>query len=266
MPLISDYSDGTAIISFTLRDAAGHVLASRNGDTVYYAASTIKLAVAMAVIEEVDAGNLSWEQTLPATHEFTSAKGGIFSLADDEEEVDTEFPTVGAPMSVRDLVEIMIDRSSNEATNMLLGLIGIPRVQHLCAEFGMKKLHIERLIGDLAARDSGTPNEVTTDELSSLMLEAVRGDWTSVENRTFLREALSRQRYDVIATELPAGTAWGSKSGSVDGIEHDAAYIYDPDSDDLLVLAICTRGYEEQPAQEAIRAVASAALTAAGRR
>lgn len=265
MPLISDYSDGTAIISFTLRDAEGNVLASRNGDTVYYAASTIKLAVAMAIIEEIDAGHITWEQELPATHEFVSAKGGTFSLADDEDDVDVEFPTVGDPMSVRTLVEIMIDRSSNEATNMLLSLIGIPRVQQLCAEFGMNRLHIERLIGDLAARDSGTPNEVTTDELSALLLKAVRSNWTSRENRDFLRSALSRQRYDVIATELPSGTIWGSKSGSVDGIEHDVAYIHNPDSNDLLVLAICTRGYEEQPAQEAIRAVAAAAMASTGR-
>lgn len=260
MPLISDYSDGTAIISFTLRNADGDVLASRNGGTVYYAASTIKLAVAMAVIEEIDAGHVYWDQMLAATHEFMSARGGFFSLADDEDEVDTEFPPDGSPMSVRDLVEIMIDRSSNEATDMLLGLIGIQRVQRLCAEFGMDRLHIERLIGDLAARDSGTPNEVTTDELSKLMLAAVRGDWTSAENRAFLRGALSRQRYDMIATELPSGTVWGSKSGSVEGIEHDVAYIGDPDSPDLLVLAVCTRGYEEQPAHEAIRAVAAAAL------
>lgn len=260
MSVISDYSDGTPQISFTMRDSLGEILARRAGERLFYAASTIKLAVAMAVIEEIEAGHLAWEQTVPATHTFVSAAGGIFSLADDPDEADNEIPEVGTPMSVRELLDAMIDRSSNEATDMLLGLIGIPRVQRLCREQGMLRLHIERLIGDVAARDRGLPNEVTTDDLSMLMLEAVHSDWAGCGNIGILRRALSRQRYAVIAGELPQGMAWGSKSGSVDGIEHDVAFIGDPDSDDVRVLAVCTRGYAPNDAHEAIRAVAAALL------
>lgn len=261
MPVIGDYSDGMGSVSFTLRDSSGRILASRGGDVVYYAASTIKLAVAMSVIEEVEARALSWDRTVPSTHSFTSACGGVFSLADDPDEMDAELPVDGTPISVRDLLEAMIDRSSNEATDMLLGLVGIPRVQRLCHEQGMRLLHIERQIGDLAARDMGQPNEVTSDELSLLLLHAVGCGWDVKRGDiAFLRGALSRQRFSVIADVLPPGVPWGSKSGSVTGIEHDVAFIGDPDADGLLVLAVCTRGYEEQPAHETIRSVASAVL------
>ena len=261
MPVIGDYSDGVGSVSFTLRDSSGRVLASRGGDVVYYAASTIKLAVAMAVVEEVEAGGLTWDRTVPSTHSFVSARGGVFSLADDPDEMDTELPPDGTPISVRDLLEAMIDRSSNEATDMLLALVGIPRVQRLCREQGMRLLHIERQIGDLAARDAGQPNEVTSDELSLLMLRAVGRGWGAERGGiAFLRHALSRQRFPVIADVLPVGVPWGSKSGWVTGINHDVAFIGDPDADGLLVLAVCTRGYEEQPAHEVIRAVAVAAL------
>ncbi|WP_314688493.1 serine hydrolase, partial [uncultured Bifidobacterium sp.] len=226
MPVISDYSDGVGSVSFTLRDSSGRVLASRGGDVVYYAASTIKLAVAMAVIEEVEAGGLAWDRMVPCTHSFTSARGGVFSLAEDPDEMDAELPPDGTPISVRDLLEAMIDRSSNEATNMLLGLMGIPRVQRLCREQGMRLLHIERQIGDLAARDSGQPNEVTSDELSLLMLRGAGRGWNVDRgDLAFLRGALSRQRFAVIADVLPAGVPRGSKSGSVTGIEHDVAFI-----------------------------------------
>ncbi|MEE8738250.1 MAG: serine hydrolase [Bifidobacterium sp.] len=261
MAIAGDYSFGIGEISFTLRNRQGDVLARRKGDTIYYAASTIKLAVAMAVIQEVEAGSLSWERTVPSTHTFTSTRGGTFSLSDDPEEVDHDLPEDGTPISVRDLVEIMIDRSSNEATNMLVGLVGIPRVQRLCETCGMRRLHIERLIGDLAARDHGSPNEVTTDELSSLMLQATTGSWARPDNRAFLRQALSRQHFPVIAQTLPVGIPWGSKSGSVTGIEHDVAFIGDPDSPQLLVLAICTRGYDEQSAYEVMHAVSQALLS-----
>lgn len=261
MAIANEYADGTGVVAYTLRRVDGTVVSSRNGGVQMYAASTIKLAVAMAVIEQIDAGKLSWDETIPATHEFKSGVGGRFSLLDQDDEFDELFPPVGTPMSIRDLVEIMIDRSSNEATDMLLERIGIPSVQKLCKEQGMSLLHIERLIGDIAARAQGRPNEVTADELSSLMLQAVHGNWTSREHQDFLRGALSRQVYPVIADELPSGTPWGSKSGSVIGIEHDCAFIGDPDGDDLLVLAVCTRGYEELPAQEIIKTVSDAVLS-----
>ena len=124
----------------------------------------------------------------------------------------------------------------------------------------MKRLHIERQIGDLAASKSGLPNQVTTDDLSDLMFKAVHGTWCSEQGRAVLRGALSRQRFAVISDVLPQGVAWGSKSGWVPGIEHDVAFIGNPDGEELLTLAICTRGYDSQPGKEAIRAVAAAVL------
>lgn len=260
MAVTGDYSYGIGEISYTLRDANGEVLDRRQGGTVYYAASTIKLAVAMAVIREVEHGRLQWDHTVPSTHRFTSARGGTFSLADDPDEEDRELPPDGTPITVRTLLEIMINRSSNEATNMLLGLVGIARVQQLCRECGMRHLHIERLIGDLAARDAGTPNEVTTDDLSSLMLQAVGGTWAEPPDMLLLQRALQQQRFPVIGQILPDGMVWGSKSGDVTGIEHDVAFVGDPTQGDMRVLAICTRGYDSQSAHEAMHAVAHALL------
>ncbi len=260
MGIVGDYSNGTCDISFTLRGCDGTIISQRRGEQVFYAASTIKLAVAMAVIQQIERGALDWEDTVPSTHRFTSARGETFSLADDPDEVDMELPPDGTAISVRGLLDAMITRSSNEATNMLIGIIGLPMIQRLCHDCHMQRLHVERQIGDLAARDFGTPNEVTTNDLSSLMFQAVSGTWAGEEYRSQLCGLLRRQRFPVIGDVLPSTAVWGSKSGDVVGIEHDVAFIADVGRAGALTLAICTRGYEPQAAHEAMHALAEALL------
>ena len=59
---------------------------------------------------------------------------------------------------------------------------------------------------------------------------------------------------------MPDGVPCGSKSGWVDGIRHDVAFVGEP-GPDALVVAVCTRGYEEPDAEEALRALGALALT-----
>jgi beta-lactamase class A len=46
----------------------------------------------------------------------------------------------------------------------------------------------------------------------------------------------------------------------VDGIRHDVAFIGEP-GPDALVVAVCTRGYEQADAEEALQAIGSLART-----
>ncbi|WP_206538630.1 serine hydrolase [Bifidobacterium biavatii] len=246
-------------MSFTLRDAEGNVLRSYHGDRRYYAASTMKLVVGLAVLRLVDAGAIRLDDVRPATHVYESAVGGTFGF--DPDDVDPGFPAEGEPITVRDLFEIMIDRSCNEATNMLIAMTGYDALAATCALCRLRDMHVDRMIGDVAAaKATGIRNEVTTDDLSSLMLQIVRGDHLSRESTLLFRGALSRQQYAVIGPILPAGTPWGSKSGWVDGINHDVAFVGAPDSASLRILSVCTGGYGESQAHEAIRAVTSAVL------
>lgn len=261
------FADRPVSMSFTLRNASGTILASWHGDTRYYAASTMKLAVAMAVLQRIDHGAWPLDLALPATHQWHSGAGGMFGM--DDEDVDPLFPAAGESITIRELVNTMIERSCNESTNMLMELVGIDAIHNICRQCGMRDLHVDRLIGDVAAaRATGISNQVTTDDLSSLMVQAVRGDWLTTQSTDFLRAALRRQQFPVIAPILPelpgnenaADIDWGSKSGWVDGIRHDVAFIGDPDGEDWHVLAICSSGYRDDEAITAVQAVAAAAL------
>lgn len=247
-------------ISFSLLDSAGNVLAERVPHEPFYAASTIKLAVMLAAALEIDAGRLRLDDRLVCGHTFPSGVPDAPRFAVPVGDRDTEFPPEGAEATVGDLIDMMITRSSNEATNVLAGRVGLQGVADAITRSGASGTTMRRLIGDTAAADAGLTNTVTAADLSTLIHCIATGQAASAAMTGFMRATLGRQQHVRIAAELPSGAVWGSKSGNVDGIEHDVAFVGDADSPAARYLAICTRGYGEGQGREAIRAIAAALL------
>ncbi|GAB3267345.1 serine hydrolase [Arthrobacter pigmenti] len=258
MPVISAYSPGDPTIGFCLLDHAGHILAERGSEQKYYAASTIKLAVLLAVMRRIDAGEHSLDDKVTARNRFTSAYPGSGEYSFDADEVDPRFPSPGTSMRLADVLDVMITRSSNEATNIAVELIGLDAINATIADCSLAVTEMNRLIGDLPARDAGYTISTSAADLARLMRFIATGELTTPSATQFMLSALHRQELCSIARALPAGTQWGSKSGSVPGVIHDAAFIGSPGTDETLYLAVCTRGYEEDQGREAIIALTSA--------
>ncbi|GAA4159425.1 serine hydrolase [Gryllotalpicola daejeonensis] len=214
-------------VAYCLLDATGRVLAADGEHDVFYAASTIKLAVMAAAAHAVDAGELSWSTPLP--------------------------------QPVRSLVMDMIARSSNEATNVVAARLGLAAISRVLADAGADGCRMERLIGDEAATAAGLTNEVTPLGLARLLHAIVTGRLTSPESREVMLEALRAQEFAVIGDEVRPGVGWGSKSGWVDGIDHDVAFVGSPDGD-FVVLAVCTSGFAGREGLGEIRRVAASVL------
>lgn len=224
-------------VSACLLDADGTVLAADEADRPYYAASTIKLHVLLAALRAADAGTLDLEATVPATRTFTGADGGPFTLGGDH--LDPTHPGDGDPIRVRELLTRMIDRSSNEATDHVLELVGLDAVAEAVVSLGLRVTRVERLIGDASALAAGATNETSATDLARTMRALVRPEGHGSD---LARAALLAQQIPVIARALREGVAWGSKSGWVDGYRHDVAFVGDPDSPDVRFLAVMTAG------------------------
>lgn len=248
-------------ISVALTDAAGRVLFARDPDRSYYAASTMKLAVLLAATRAVARGGLSLEQELPVSRTFTSTEGTPFVL--DGDHLDPELPPPGTPMSLAGMLDAMITRSSNEATNSVMELVGVPAVAQVARACG---LHVERLIGDSVAITAGRTNEVTAADLTVLMRAVTTGvvpGWSEPLPGHLVDlhlDALQRQTIAPIGTALATGVRWGSKSGEIEGFRHDVAFVGDPGGDAVRYLAVCTQGLGAAAADEAIAALTEALL------
>jgi beta-lactamase class A len=248
------------LVAFAMTDDEGRMLASRNAHTVFYAASTVKLGLMLAVVIAAERGELSLQDRLECHRVFTCVDqdGATETFGLEPEDSDASFPADGTMATVADLVAMMIDRSSNEATNVLFDRVGPGRIAEafrLCRATGSR---MERRIGDPCAVRAGLTNETTAADLVAVMRAIISGRLTTRRNADWMREVLEDQEHPRIGTVVRDGVPWGSKSGDVPGIEHDVAFVGPAVS--RRFLAICTRGYEAEPGREAIRALAAALL------
>lgn len=235
-------------VSYCLTDVSGSVVAAHDEHRSYYAASTMKVAVLVALARAIDAGTHSWDDEVTVKRTFESQLPGAGSFGIEENDRDDRLPADGNTLSLHDLADAMITRSSNEATNLVMEVVGIPACAEVMDREAGDGCHLERYIGDLAARAIGVSNQVTAYGLARLLRRLVTGRLASPAATRIMTGMLSRQEFPMITLVLPEGTRWGSKSGSVEGIRHDVAFVGDPLSPDLDVLAVCTEGYEDDEA------------------
>ncbi|HSK86988.1 MAG TPA: serine hydrolase, partial [Anaerolineales bacterium] len=96
-----------------------------NADEAFHPASTFKVHVMMEVFHQSEQGRLSREDCLPITNSFTSVgDGSKFSLRESDDAEKTLYPRLGENESIGELTRLMIVRSSNLATNILLEKFG----------------------------------------------------------------------------------------------------------------------------------------------
>jgi beta-lactamase class A len=260
MPATGSHSDGKPIVAYCVRRAGGAVLAEREADEVFYAASTVKLAVLVAVARAIEAGTVTLETPLTSTDTFRSDAPGAPDFRIDPDDIDEGMPPPGTPMPLRDVVERMIVVSSNEATNMVTDLVGLDAVGGVLADSGATSSTYGCKYSDFAAGALGATRYTTARDLAALMSALVSGALAGPQWTTWMATMLRRQHDRLLTADLPDGVRFGSKSGGVTGIRHDVAFVGDL-GPDALVVAACTRGYKLPAAEEALMAIGSLAVT-----
>ncbi|WP_281266498.1 serine hydrolase [Curtobacterium sp. 9128] len=255
---VSVAGDGGPLVTWVLLDPTGGTVSERDADVVLPAASTIKLVVLLALLLEVDDGTIALDRSVTVSSTTASAAGGGIVVRPDPEDADPEFPPDGAEATVAALAGMMIERSSNEATNVLLDLLGPERIAETIRAAELGRTVLARKLGDVPAQRAGLENRSSASDLARTMHLLVSGRMLAASSAAFARAVLARQRFPHIARELPPGRWWGSKSGWVPGVVHDvAAFATTADADDASVLAVCTRGFDEAQGDAVIRSVGS---------
>jgi beta-lactamase class A len=104
-----------------------------NADTRFHAASTMKVAVMIQVFRDADAGRLDLRARIPVANVFRSiADSATFSVDSADDSDRTLYRQVGREMRIEELVRLMITRSSNLATTLLITQVGADRYAPRC--------------------------------------------------------------------------------------------------------------------------------------
>ena len=222
-------------------------------DAVFHAASTMKVAVLVELYRRAWAGVVSLDAPVVVRTEFRSlADGSAFRLdrADDSE--TGLYERVGEPVPVRDLARLMIVRSSNVATNLLIDQMGAAAVDRTVRDLGVTGVRVLRGVEDGPAFAAGLNNAVTAAGLASLLERIADGSAAPTAACEAMVEILAAQAFNEgIPAGLPPGTRVAHKTGSIASLYHDAGVVY-PAGGRPYVLAVLTEGLNEATAAPAL--------------
>jgi beta-lactamase class A len=217
------------------------------GDTLFHAASTMKVPVMIALVRQAEAGSAALDQPVLLVNQFGSIVDGSPYALDPADDSDSSmYARTGQRVPVRELMERMITRSSNLATNAVIALVGAVRANETAHALGAARMSVLRGVEDQKAYDAGMNNTTTARDLAALMTAIAEDRAASPAGCALMRDVLGRQEFNgEIPAGLPPGTRVAHKTGQITGVLHDAAIVY-PAGRPPYVLVVLTRGIPDE--------------------
>jgi len=253
--LASLAADGTARYGIVFKDLASGARIAINASESMHAASTMKTPVMLEALRRVDDGTLDLEKPVAVKAEFRSIVDGSLFTCDPEPEEDADIlPFLGrsAPLSL--VLNAMITRSSNIATNLILEVVGVDAVQKLVDSLGAPTVRVRRMVSDTKAFDAGLNSETDAAGMAVLMEAAVRSPKLPPRVRERAFEILAAQQWNKqIPAGIPrqAGAVVAHKTGSISTVQHDAAIVRLPDGREY-VLVLMAFGFKGDAARQKV--------------
>jgi len=212
----------------------------------FHAASTMKLPVMIHIFRDADAGLLALDDSLTVHTAFPSLVEGAFVVGKEDDSDSTLYALVGRNRSVRDLLERMITRSSNLATNILIERVGADRAQRTARALGAWSIQVLRGVEDGAAYRAGLNNTTTARDLGVLLQQIATGRAASAAACDSMLTILGRQEFNEgIPVGVPPGTRVAHKTGWIGEVVYHDAAVVSPAAGGGYILVVLTGGIKE---------------------
>ncbi len=254
---------GTKACAVAVHDFENDFRFAVNGDRIFHAASTIKVAILLALFKGLDEGHFRAGDPLHVRNRFLSAIDGTpFRLDGNSDGYPQLYKLVGRTAKISDLAESMIIWSSNLATNLLLDYIGTEYAAQVLQEAGVRGVQLRRGVQDEKAYEHGLNNETTAEGLVQLFA-ALRGDFLSRASRERVIHILLEQKFtSMIPAGLPLHATVAHKTGEISTACHDAGIVYLPEREPYIVAVLTEVDPSRNGHRETVRKISEAVYQA----
>ncbi|WP_051663146.1 serine hydrolase [Alicyclobacillus macrosporangiidus] len=209
----------------TLRGMCSVAIESKEGniyvraDDRVPAASLIKIPILLEGLRQVHAGRVSLEQPIRISDVEVVWGTGIIQLM-----------SRNIRWTFRDLLTLMIIVSDNTATNVIIDMLGMERVNALASDLGCSNTVLARKMMDFQARKEGLDNFTSAREVLVFLKEMVSGNTLPDSMKDLARQIMAGQQLNHklpgdIPRDMLACMEIAHKTGELRGIEHDAGII-----------------------------------------
>ncbi|WP_097028429.1 serine hydrolase [Clostridium peptidivorans] len=230
-----------------------------NPDSVFSAASTVKIPLVSLLFQEVSEGKINLNDIIELSEENRVGGTGIIKNLDKRYK-----PTV------LDLATLAIIVSDNAATNQLVDLVGgLEGITKYCDSIGLTNTKFQRKMMDIKAKASGKDNLTTARDMGNILAKLARNEIVSANaSRQIVDIMKSQQLRSKLPAYIPAidtsdpadhhtkithGTVMvANKTGDLDRVQHDVGIFILP-GNNYYILTMFTSNLSAD--SEGIRAI-----------
>lgn len=246
-------------IAVAVHDLETDLRFSFQGDRWFHAASTIKVAVLLALFRAADEGRLQLNDSLHVRNRFFSAAGGtVFHVGADRDATPELYQSIGRTAKISALAHAMISGSSNLATNLLLDFLSVEYARTVLRGARVEDVELRRGVEDHDAHEQGINNQATADGLLSL-LSAIRSDFLTNESKQQVIQILLEQRFNsMIPAGLPSHAIVAHKTGEISTASHDIGIVYLPEREPYIAAILTEFDPDQEGRRETVAAISRA--------
>ena len=227
-----------------------------NKDEVFPAASIIKIPVLLDFfnrnkdLEKEGFEPVSLDKKLTFTEAHRTEGSG-----------NLQFKSADVDYSIDYLAKIMIRKSDNSATNMLIEEVGgINQLNAAIRHWGFSKTQVTSWLPDLKGTNTTTPYDIATmlyniDNQKFLPLQSaanIKEYMSHVENRTLIK------------SQLPENAVLMHKTGDIGKMLGDAGVIYSPSGKKYIMVIMVKRPHNDYGARDLIQKVSKTVYNSLG--
>lgn len=217
---VEDFPGEAGVAYFDLELGAALVAGKQDA---FEAASMIKIPIMVELYRRFEVGALKPTEKLVLEKRFVVGGSGVLK----------ERP-LGESIELQELARLMITKSDNIATDMLLDKLGMEKIEGQMSLLGLEHTKIRRGIYDFAKIDQGLDNLSSPNDIRRLLQGIAQHRLPGSEAMHGLLE--QQERRDMMPALLPKGTKVAHKTGELLGILHDGGIVYSPSGAYVLVM------------------------------
>ena len=217
---IADRFDG--VIGVAILDLTDGRILLLNGDRVFPAASSIKIAILVELYrqDQEKHSGATGKARLDDTYTF-----------DPKDLVEDSRIMAGLTAGVthltnRDLAQFMVAVSDNAAANVLIDRVGKDNVNAMLRGLGLSKTMLRRKMIDIVAARKGDENVATPEEMVRLLEAIYKDKVLTKESTAALMKQLTTLKQSYIPRLLPESVQVANKPGELGAVRTDSGIVF----------------------------------------
>lgn len=207
-------------------------------DESFPTASIIKIPILIDLFKSIEANQLTIYDEMTLTDYYQSEGSG-----------DLQYRPVGSKYTLDQLARVMIEKSDNTATNMIMSAVGsMTDVNSAVRSWGLKHTYVNNWLPDIA----GT-NHSTAKDLATMLYNLDNPGFLNINSREYIIDYMSHvENNRLIQAGLDPKALFVHKTGDIGKMLGDAGIVFTPTGKKYICVILATRPYNSPQGKDFI--------------